>query len=314
MEWIQKLNDAMEYIENHICDKTDYEKIAQIAACSQIKFQRLFAFALDMTVTEYIRSRRMTKAANDLIHSDIKIIDLANKYGYESSESFTRAFSAFHGMSPSAVRKLGIFKTFEQISFQFQINGGSIIMGSKIVVRIEEFSNVKAATFYSDGEKPEEDAFFQMRKWAKKNLPDYVARRCIGYAPIGHHPNGEDSEEHPYIAQMLIYENEVDEITNLGAEVRDSPHGLFIVGNVVLNEFGVEGTVDIGLSMKKSSQEIFACLNEMRDYELDMSKRRFIEEQVFEKEWFDLEDNDPREGMSEFKLWLPIRKKEQNQK
>ncbi|WIV12922.1 hypothetical protein [Proteiniborus sp. MB09-C3] len=76
----------------------------------------------------------------------------------------------------------------------------------------------------------------------------------------------------------------MNEITNLGAEVCDVPHGLFIVGNVVLNEFGVDGTVDIGLSMQKSSQEIFACLNEMQGYELDMSKRRFIEEQIFEKE------------------------------
>lgn len=112
-----------------------------------------------MTVSEYVRCRRMTLAARELINSDIKIINLATMYGYESSESFTRAFHTFHGMPPATVRKLGIYNELERISINLKVQGGNIIMGRKPIVRIEEFSGIKAATFRVDGIDPEDMDF-----------------------------------------------------------------------------------------------------------------------------------------------------------
>lgn len=303
MEWIMKLNDSIHYIEEHLRDKIDYSEAAKMACCSLTKFQRLFLFATDMTVSEYVRCRRMALAARELINSDIKIIDLAYMYGYESSESFTRAFHSFHGMPPATVRKLGIYNDFEQISIKLRVQGGNIIMGKKPIVRVEEFSGVRAVTFRAEGIDPEDKAFSMLREWAAGVLNDYAARRCLGYAPKGHHPEGESSDSHEYVAQMLLYENETGENGQFhGAEVDNAPQGLYIVGDVVLNEFHEDGTIDIGLSMQKSSKEIYDCLLEMNTYELDMENRPFIEEQIFQPAWFTT-----GKGSSEFKLWLPIR-------
>ncbi|MDQ0092019.1 hypothetical protein J2T12_005463 [Paenibacillus anaericanus] len=84
-------------------------------------------------------------------------------------------------------------------------------MGRKPIVRIEEFSGIKAATFRVDGIDPEDKAFSMLREWAIGALSDYAARRCIGYAPMGHHPEGEDCDSHEYVAQMFLYEHEIDE-------------------------------------------------------------------------------------------------------
>lgn len=306
MEWVNKLNDSINYIELHLRDKIDYGEAAKIALLFSDKVSASVLFATDMTVSEYVRCRRMALAARELMNSDIKIIDLAYMYGYESSESFTRAFHSFHGMPPATVRKLGIYNEFEQISIKLRVQGGNIIMGKKPIVRIEEFSGVQAVTFRAEGIDPEDKAFSMLREWATGELNDYSARRCIGYAPKGHHPEGEGSDSHEYVAQMLLYENETGENGQLhGAKVDNAPQGLYIVGDVVLNEFHENGTIDIGLSMQKSSKEIYDCLLEMNTYELDMETRPFIEEQIFQPEWFTT-----GKGSSEFKLWLPIRIKQ----
>jgi AraC family transcriptional regulator len=105
MEWLEKMNDALDYIEAHMEEKIDNATVARIACCSLSRFQRLFSFVTDITIAEYVRCRKMSLSAKELLNSDIKIIDLALKYGYESPEAFTRAFQTFHGISPSSVRK-----------------------------------------------------------------------------------------------------------------------------------------------------------------------------------------------------------------
>lgn len=135
MEWVEKMNRAIDYIEDHLEDRVDYEKVAQIACCSVFLFQRMFSFLTDVSLSEYIRRRRMSLAAIELKNSDIKVIDLALKYGYESPEAFTRAFQTFHGISPALARRYGVdLKDYNRISFQITIKGG-ISMGSKTLIR-----------------------------------------------------------------------------------------------------------------------------------------------------------------------------------
>jgi len=130
MEWLSKMNSAIDYLELNITEKVDYIQAASIACCSLTRFQNMFLFITDITPAEYVRRRRMALSASELISGDIKIIDLALNYGYESPEAFTRAFKAFHGISPSDARKFGKYIDYPRISFQINIIGGHFIMGN----------------------------------------------------------------------------------------------------------------------------------------------------------------------------------------
>lgn len=133
MKMLEDMNRAIDYIENNIQEKPNYEKIAQIACCSVYHFQRMFTFMTDLTLSEYIRRRKMTMAAFELQNNEIKVIDLALKYGYESPEAFSRAFQSLLGITPTAARSLGVnIKAFPRISFQLSVKG-VVEMNYKIV-------------------------------------------------------------------------------------------------------------------------------------------------------------------------------------
>ena len=124
MDFIRKLQNAVDYIEENLCGEIDYEKAARIAACSVYHFQRMFSYVIGLSLSEYIRRRRMTLAAFDLQQTDLRVIDLAVKYGYDSQSSFTRAFHSLHGVTPTNARAGGSgIMIYPRISFQFIIKG-----------------------------------------------------------------------------------------------------------------------------------------------------------------------------------------------
>lgn len=137
MEWIKKLNEAVGYIEQNLKDEIEYGKILKICACSLPKFQQMFSMTCGIPVSEYIRSRKMTVAAHELINTNIKVIDLAILLGYDSPESFTRAYQAFHGVPPSVSRKTGKYEEYHRASIQIQVYGGKFKMGTKTIMHIE---------------------------------------------------------------------------------------------------------------------------------------------------------------------------------
>lgn len=137
MEWIDQLNKAISYLELHLKEKIDYAEAAKICCCSLSKFQQIFLLTTGVTISEYIRYRRMSIAAHELINTETKIIDLALIFDYDSPEAFTRAFQSFHGVPPSVTRKTGAFDEYDRIVFQLQIFGGRSKMGTKKILRIE---------------------------------------------------------------------------------------------------------------------------------------------------------------------------------
>ncbi|WP_455649128.1 AraC family transcriptional regulator [Enterocloster citroniae] len=123
MEWVGRFNQAMEYIEEHITEETDYEALGRIVCCSAYQFQRMFAFMSDIPLSEYIRRRKMSLAAVDLQRGR-RIIDIALKYGYSSPTAFTRAFCTVHGMAPSRAKQEGVMlKTYPPLSFKLVVKG-----------------------------------------------------------------------------------------------------------------------------------------------------------------------------------------------
>lgn len=124
MDWLGQLNEALQYIEEHLDGEVDVNHTARIACCSGFHFQRMFSYMAGVTLSEYIRRRRMTKAAFDLQNSEEKIVDLALRYGYESPTAFNRAFQSVHGVAPSIARQEGIdLKAYHPISFKITIRG-----------------------------------------------------------------------------------------------------------------------------------------------------------------------------------------------
>lgn len=124
MEWIDRLNSAIVYIEEHLTETLDYEALGRIACCSSYHFQRMFTYMAGIPLSEYIRRRKMSLAAVDLQAGQEKVIDIAAKYGYQSPTAFNRAFQSIHGIAPSAVRGEGVtVQTYPPITFQITIKG-----------------------------------------------------------------------------------------------------------------------------------------------------------------------------------------------
>lgn len=124
MEWIERLNHAIDYIEKHLTAEIDYEQLGRIACCSSYHFQRMFTYMAGIPLSEYIRRRKMSLAAVDLQGKTMKIIDVAGKYGYQSPTAFNRAFQSVHGIAPSAVKNEGVsIKSFPPILFKITVKG-----------------------------------------------------------------------------------------------------------------------------------------------------------------------------------------------
>lgn len=105
METIRLLQQAIDYVEQNLSSAIGVEDIAGAAMTSKYHFQRMFHALTGFTVTEYVRNRRLTLAAEELAGTDGKVIDIALKYGYETPESFAKAFQRMHGVTPQMARK-----------------------------------------------------------------------------------------------------------------------------------------------------------------------------------------------------------------
>ncbi|KGZ61004.1 AraC family transcriptional regulator [Bacillus anthracis] len=125
MDSLKNMNAAMQYIEENLTHEIDFKEVAKIAYCSEYHFKRMFSFLAGISLSEYIRCRRLTLAAFELKNSDAKVIDVAIKYGYNSPDSFSRAFQNLHGITPSEARSSShSLKAYSPMTFQLSIQGG----------------------------------------------------------------------------------------------------------------------------------------------------------------------------------------------
>ena len=119
MNTAEKLNAVIDYIENHLTEEIEQDKLAQIACCSFFDLGRLFSLIAEITLSDYIRKRRLTKAGTELKYDNAKVLATALKYGYESPVSFARAFQSFHGFNPGNASDSGNFlNVFPKLVFQ----------------------------------------------------------------------------------------------------------------------------------------------------------------------------------------------------
>ncbi|MFS0777862.1 AraC family transcriptional regulator [Neobacillus sp. 3P2-tot-E-2] len=171
MDSLRRLNDAIGYIEKNLLEDIDIKEVARRAYCSEYHFQRMFSYLAGISLSEYIRRRRLSLAAFELMKSKVRILDVAIKYGYNSPDSFTRAFQSLHGITPSEARKSGqSLKAFPRMTFQLTIKGGSE-MNYRIIEK-ESFNLVgikKRVPIIFNGVNPEIAAMWQSLDMEKIN-------------------------------------------------------------------------------------------------------------------------------------------------
>ncbi|MDR3644970.1 MAG: AraC family transcriptional regulator [Clostridia bacterium] len=279
MDWIQSLNKAIGYMEDHLLDNLTCEDAAGHVYISSYHFQRGFSLLTGITVGEYMRNRRLSLAGQELILSDIKVIDVALKYGYETPESFTKAFTRFHGVTPSQAKLEGSnLKSFNRLIIKIRLEGGTV-MDYKIINR--DLFRVFAMTRLFKAES----SFSDLPKfWSEYYLNGYHKKVC-GMMGVCE-PEKSGCDEFRY------------GIGREYAEGADIPDGYEV------------------LTIPANTWAVFRCVGPMPDAMQEVLKRIYSEwlpQAEYERiQDYDLEmytegDNQSKEYISE--IWMPVKKK-----
>lgn len=157
MAWVESLQKAINYMEEHLLDEITMDDIAKQANVSAFHFQRIFSVLTDISIGEYLRRRRLTLAAEELSRTNEKVIDLAYKYGYDTPEAFTKAFRRQHGITPSEARKgIGKLQSYNRLMIQVSLKGVEPMKYSMVDKEAFQVVGVKREYSYADGENHRE--------------------------------------------------------------------------------------------------------------------------------------------------------------
>lgn len=292
MEMIRLLQQAIEYVEYNLGSAIETEDIAAAAQTSKYHFQRVFHALTGFTVTEYVRNRRLTLAAEELAGSDGKVIDIALKYGYETPEAFARAFQRMHGVTPQMAKRQNVkLKSFPRISFQIQIKGETE-MNYRIVE--EQASTVVGQDVLIDKEPYTEVPAFVERIW-KDGTHDRInesAGRPHGSLLFGYHYDFREDGSRRYLMGTELPE---------GAEAAEGLITLYVPGQtyaVFDARESIPEDQEIGLEIQDVWRRIYAEWFPSAGFEQ-------VEGPCLEKYFW--ADDAREEAICE--VWIPVRKK-----
>lgn len=285
MEWTNAIQNAIEFIESHITEDISTEDVANHVHISLFYFQKGFSMLCGYSVTEYIRNRRLALAGGDLATTDMKIIDVAMKYGYDSPDSFTKAFTRFHGVSPAMVRKDDVMiKTFAPLKLEISLKGG-YLMNYKIIDK-ESFTVLAVSKKFDYENCKQEIPLFWQEHYEKGN-GKYI---CGMFGINIDEKMGHDSFEY-MIADLYDPKEEVPE----GFVTRTIPAFTWAV-------FSCDGPMPTAL--QDVNTKIFSeWLPALKEYEFAAG---------YCVEMYDAADKYPKGTQDEkyhSEIWIPVRKK-----
>lgn len=189
MEWLKRLGAAIDYIEENLDKEISYDEAAHIACCSTYYFQRIFSYVSGVSLSEYIRRRKMTQAAFELQRTDNKVIDVAHKYGYSSPTSFNRAFQSVHGIAPIAAKSMGCtLCAYPSIQFSIIVLGGSAMayhIEEKKSIRIIGIRISLMATLAQEESRKTSERVKAGQKISRDNGVLYGNGNILGYDRVG---------------------------------------------------------------------------------------------------------------------------------
>lgn len=304
MNWISGVQKSVDYIEEHLTEEIDYGVLAALSFSSSFHFQRVFGILCGFTLGEYIRNRRLSLAGAELAAGNAKIIDVALKYGYDSPDSFTKAFKKFHGITPSQARKGGAVKSFSRLVLTISLEGGNMLD-----YRIEEKPEMiltgykkrfTGVPYGEDRERQEEELFVTTRakQWllrgAKGANGDSGTDMCV-ITDID-----DDGYNFYYAAELEKYE-------------RENMYNTEVTGFDYMGKFGFENIV-----IPKNTYAVFSTERQahpVRDY-LDLRKK-IVSEWLTSTEWIIADAPEisvyhwyPKESRDKrfVEIWLPVEK------
>ena len=206
MNYICSIQKAIEYIEENLEEEIKYAKVAQQIGMSSYYFHRIFSAIIGISPAEYIRNRRLTCAAEDLSRNNYNILEVAIKYKFESNESFTRAFTKFHGILPKMAKQKGNeLKAFSKIKLDIQIDGGKIL--NYRIEEKEEFEISAIIRSFTIENKADIPKFWdELKENGKlKEISQNSTRNVLGVCVVE-----ENNKEYKYGIGREIYDNDSD--------------------------------------------------------------------------------------------------------
>ena len=300
MDWITGIQNAINYIEDHITEELDYGQIARESFSSPFHFQRVFSILCGYTLGEYIRSRRLTLAGTELATTREKVIDVAYKYGYDSPESFAKAFQKFHGITPTQARGGGVMlKSFSRLSIKVSLEGGSIMN-----YRIEEkkamlLTGYKRRFTGSPNDKQEQDHNFA----CETRLEQYILEgMCREHETIYQVLTDFDAEGYDFYYAYQFPRWALKDLEDLPKDIQarfsnvDVPAGQYLVCETERCQFPTAKMDE--LRRKAVSEWLPTSGYELRDAP-----------EIGVIHWFWEEGNDKLNHSRYCELWLPIVRK-----
>lgn len=224
MNIIKSFNDTIDYLETVLDDEIDEKKVTQLSGYSYSMFSRLFSILTETTLSEYLRSRRLTEAAVILRNTDEKIIDVVFKFGYESSDSFGTAFKNFHGFTPSEVRNGKPFKLVSRVQLALSVRGGRSM---NITIQKKQAFTVAGVNEQSINSSLCPSVWNKLyKKYSHDELASLGSNQSMG---VCH--DVENSSTINYMAGYIV--NDVDKATSMGLDVLEVEEAEYAVVELV---------------------------------------------------------------------------------
>ena len=296
MEWLTIIRTAIDYMEEHLTDNISAQDVADQVYLSPFFLQRGFSLVTGYGIGEYMRSRRLYQAAVDLRKTEDKVIDIAFRYGYETSESFTKAFSRFHGATPSQVRNGAEVNTFLPLTIKLSIQGGN-----QMDFKITPMFPFKVIGFQKVFDN--ETAYAEIPKFWDEICEKYAYRVYAGNAPVN-----------PYEQALMDYC-----IGELGVCIDDIGDGKFrylIAGKYT------GGAVPDGMvvyEFPRSDWAVFNCIGPLPDALQNVNTRIFREwlpgnpeYEIYGNasvEWYDCVNGVKTDPDYHSAIWIPVKRK-----
>ena len=224
MNIIKSFNNTIDYLETVLDDEIDEKKVTQLSGYSYSMYSRLFSILTETTLSEYIRSRKLTEAAVILRDTDEKIIDVALKFGYESSDSFGTAFKNFHGFTPSEVRNGKPFKLVSRVQLALSVRGGRSM---NITIQKKQAFTVAGVNEQSINSSLCPSVWNKLyKKYSHGELASLGSDQSMG---VCH--DVENSSTINYMAGYIV--NDVDKATSMGLDVLEVEEAEYAVVELV---------------------------------------------------------------------------------
>lgn len=296
MEWLSAIRTAIDYMEKHLTDDISAQDVAGQVHLSPFFLQRGFSLMTGCGIGEYLRNRRLYQAALDLQRTDEKVIDIALRYGYETPESFTKAFSRFHGTTPSQVRGGASVTAFLPLTIKISIQGGH-----QMDYKITPMFPFKVIGFQKVFDN--ETAYAEIPRFWDEICEKYAGNVYAGNAPANP-------------CEQALVDNCIGEY---GVCIDDIGNGRFrylIAGKYT------GGTVPEGMvvyEFPRSDWAVFNCLGPLPEALQSVNTRIFNEwlpgNPDYELsgnasvEWYDCVNGEKSDPDYHSAIWIPVRKK-----